>query len=283
MTAVSTHAGVEALVARCLLDPEFLRDAAVDGGAALTDRNLPPELLHDLAQLDLERVRQFAGFITKVQNNHLWKPFPFTRALMKYYGIEIETFAEFRGEHLALRATGASRDARIAAFADFLDERLGTRGGLPGLRDILRHERIGLELTTAAAPADSRFAREHNGPAGYAALVPAIRGVLRVATFTCNPIEIAATISRGEPGAVELEAGPVCLAYVGGPEAQQLRVLEIDELTAALLVRVDGRCSVGAIATSVAGETQSAQLVARVRPIFDAAQDAGIIALRGAA
>jgi len=273
MTTAAADAGVESLVARCLLEPEFLRAVAAGEEAGLSAQQR-----RDLAELDLERVGQFAGFITKVQNNHLWEPLPFTRALMKHYGIEIETFAAFRARHLVLRAARASRDEKVAAFIEFLDERLAAADGLPGLRDILRHERLRMELATAGRAAARHV--DAPRPPGFGALVPAARGVLRVASFAYDPLAIAATISRGALGAEELAAGPVCLAYVAGAEG--LRVLEVDELTAALLAHADGRRRVGEIVAIVAGEPVSEQLVARARPIFDAAEDAGVIVLRGA-
>lgn len=282
MTVAGAHANGESLVARCLLDPEFLRDAISDAATALAYRDLPPDLLLDLAELDLERVAQFAGFITKVQNNHLWEPLPFTRALMKHYRIEIDTFAAFQGRHLVLRASSASRATRIAAFAEFLDERLAARGWPPGLRDMLRHERLQLELATVERDDGATAADMPVAPGERHALVPVARKVMRVASFAYNPLEVAGIISRGELADAELTAAPVCLAYYAQPGSQQLRVLEIDELTAALLARVDGRAGIGEIAASVAGEAPSAQLAAHVRPIFDALSDAGIIVLCGA-
>lgn len=282
MTVADAHPGVESLVARCLLDPEFLRDATSNAAAALADRDLPPELLTELAELDLERVRQFAGFVTKVQNNHLWDPLPFTRALIKHYRIEIETFAAFHGRHVALRASCATRATRIAAFVEFLDERLAACGGHAGLRDMLRHERLRLELATVDHDAGAQATHAPVSPGEHPALVPVARSVIRVASFVYNPLEVAGIISRGELGYAELTASPVCLAYYAQPMSQKLRVIEIDELTAALLVRVDGHTAIGEIAASVAGEAPSRQLVAHVRPIFEALSDAGLIALRGA-
>jgi hypothetical protein len=281
MTRPAAAAQVESLIARCLLDADFLRDANADPVNALAARNLTTEAAAELEALDLARVRQFAGFITKVQHNHLWELTPYTRALLKHYGIEIETFAAYHGRHLELRERGASRSEKDEAFFAFLDELAASRDDVPGLRDILRHERIVLELQrlrrglqeggpgTAGEPRSERFA----------ACVPSVRGVLRIAAFDCDPLAIAATVSRGALDSDGVSARPVTLAYSAQSHAREPAILEVDDLTAALLGAVDGRRSVRAVVARVAGRSAPDELVARVRPILDAAIDAGVLTL----
>jgi hypothetical protein len=287
MSGAAVTTSVESLIARCLLDAAFLRDARADPARALAERNLGPEALPVLAAIDLSRVRQFAGFITKVQHNHLWESMPYTRSLMKHYGAEIEIFATFHGRHLDLRASHAPRTERLDAFGDFVDAYAAARDDVPGLRDILRHERIQMELRAqmssmsgAVDPLTTSAPDAAGRPTRYASLVPAVLGALRVASFEHDPLAIAAAVSRGDLPDGVLSAPPNTLAYAARPAARQLRVLEIDALTAALLVQVNGRRSIRAIAARVTGRAAPAVPVSRLRPIFDAARDAGLITLQ---
>jgi hypothetical protein len=278
---VTVGTGVDSILARCMLDAEFLGAVSADPEGALEGYDLDERSRVDFARLDFGRVRQFAGFVTKVQHNHLWESIPFTRALLKHYGLEIEAFAAYHGTHLRLRAEGASRQEKNDSFLDFLD-RYAADMAKPGLRDILRHERLELEVRQAAAaldgaePAVSSDARSA-GPFGLA--VPAVRGVLRLGRFEVSPLAIASSFVDGTFGEELLDKRPHCLAYWAEPGSGKLRILEVDELTGALLEEVDGHRSVRTVVRRALRAVSAAASVAELRPIFEAAAERGLLRL----
>src|SRR6266550_4698035 len=108
---------VNTIVARCLLEPYYLERFERDPRAEVAHLELDEPLRQELSSLDCQRVRRFGGFISKVQHNDLWDQFPYTRALLKFYGAELDTFAAYRGQHLSLgRAGRPSRETKIRSF-----------------------------------------------------------------------------------------------------------------------------------------------------------------------
>jgi len=108
---------VNTIVARCLLEPGYLERFERDPRAEVAHLDLDESARHELSSLDCRRVRRFGGFISKVQHNDLWDSFPYTRALLKLYGAELDTFAAYRGQHLELvRAGRPSRERRTKSF-----------------------------------------------------------------------------------------------------------------------------------------------------------------------
>lgn len=276
MSDAAANIGVESVMARCLLDADFLRAMSSDAASALASYDLDAAAWRDLVELDFTGVRHFAGFITKVQHNYLWYWVPYTRALVKRHRIEIEVFSAYHGRHLELRARQATRAERIASFLDHLGGYVAD-GRWPGLTEILRHERIQWEIEmsgpAAAAP------EPQAGAGRFADRVPTVRGSLRVGAFELSPLEIVAQLAGGEFCAERLVARPHCLVYWADPVGECLRILEADELTGALLAHVDGRRSVHAVVGSAIGETASEETLERVRPVFDAAVHGGLLAL----
>jgi hypothetical protein len=267
--------GVESVVARCLLDADFLQRARSDPAGTLAAYELDERARADFHALDFTRVGNFAGFITKVQHNYLWESMPYTRALLKHYAIEIEVFAAYHETHLALRKRGATRREKIGAFLEFLDAYITS--GYPGLRDVLRHERLQWEIESSQPSAAVTAPRPASGLPGE--LVPRIRGSLRVGWFELSPLEIVAQMSAGrfDPGQLSLDPGP--LVYWVDPAAEQLRIMRADSLTAALLSGIDGHSPVGAIVSRVAGRRADAAALARVQPVLDHAVQLGLLTL----
>jgi hypothetical protein len=279
---VTAGPGVDSILARCMLDAEFLAAVSADPERALEGYDLDERSRSDFTRLDFGRVRQFAGFITKVQHNHLWESIPFTRALLKHYGLEIAAFSAYHGTHLRLRAEGASRQEKSDAFFDFLD-RYASETARRGLRDILRHERLELELRQAGAPLEGSepAACLDARPAGpFRLAVPAVRGVLRLGRFEFSPLAVASSLVDGTFREELLERRPHCLAYWVEPGSGTLRILEVDELTGALLEEVDGRRSVRTVVRRALRKVAAAAGVAELRPIFEAAADRGLLRLR---
>lgn len=279
---VGATAAVESVLARCLLDADFLRAVGSDPAAALAGYDLDERTRRELVSLDVAKVRNFAGFVTKVQHNYLWDPMPFTRALLKHHGVEIELFAEYHARHLELRAQGASRAAKIDSFLDFVAAWVRADAH-PGLREVLLHERIQWELESLdAAPGPKPTSSPGRPLPPFCELVPRVRGPVRIARFELSPFEIVDQLSNGRFDPTSLSAWSGTLAYWADPASERMRILEVDDLTAALVSEADGRRSVRGVVSRVGGRPADDELVDRVRPVFEGAVDVGLLALEAA-
>ncbi len=280
MSDTGVRAGVESVLARCLLDADFLRQVASDPDRALAPYDLDEKARADFAALDFRGVQNFAGFVTKIQHNDLWESLPFTRALLKYYGIEIEAFAAYHGVHLRLRARHASRIEKVASFLAFLDDYVAARDDprLVGLRGVLTHERMEWEVRNAAVDDCVPDAEVGVEATPFGSLVPAARGAIRIASFRFSPLAIATHLASGTFDPADLVAHPHCLAYLVDSGSRRLRVLEVDDVTAALLAEVDGRRSVRTVVRRATGHPNIS--LSAFRPIFEAAVECGLLSLR---
>jgi hypothetical protein len=242
---------VNGVVARCLLEPGYLDQLAQDPQTELAALPLDDATRTELGRLDLEQVRRFGGFISKVQHNDLWDHFPYSRALLKFYGAELDTFAAYRYEHLSLlRAGRPSRDAKTASFLSFLENRLRGPAGrdCPGLLDVLTHERLQWEIARElldfdSAEADS-LARDSVDTEFDDRRIVVARDVLRAAALHYHPLELIARLREGGQGLTDIVPRPVCFCYQGCKDAESISVVEVDTLTATVLAGVDGRRSV---------------------------------------
>lgn len=281
---MTTTAGVESVVARCLLDAGFLAEMMTDPMGALSGYDLDEQARSDFDALDFSRVRNFAGFITKVQHNYLWRTTPYTRALLKLYGIEVAVFAAYHARHLELRGRQASGQERVGHFTDFL-RAYASDAVYPGLRDIALHERICWELENA------EFDRlPHHGcdrpqtdlpeqPPEPVQLVPQVRGPLRVASFAFDPLEAIERLTGASFDPCNLPRSPAPLAYWAEAETRQLKIMQTDALTAAILAAVDGHTSIEGIAGGLNDQLAAPDAVRRILPILQAAADRGLLQL----
>lgn len=273
---------VISILARCLLDTTFLQRVACDPASALADYPLDERSQADFLQLDVERVRNFAGFIAKVQHSYLWEAFPYTRALLKLYQIEIAVFVEYLPTHQRIHAEGAAREQKIASFVAFLHAYIDARGDarFPALRDLLTHERLLWELSQALGAGGAVAA-----PLAAAALdarqvdrlVPVVRGALRLGRFDYDPAQVIAGLREGLTDLSPLEARRRWLGYWAASAAGQPHVFELDDLAAALLSLVDGRGSIGTIIARVRERLPPGVRPAQLRPVFHAAFAQGLL------
>jgi hypothetical protein len=246
---------VNTLIARCMVDPEFLALLSSDREAALRCYDLDDRTRSDFAALDMRRVIGLAAVITKVQNNGLWQWIPYTRALTVRYGLEQEIFAAFHREHQALRAGPRTRDEQTRRFFDFLGHALAEwiPEETPALRDVFLHERLWWEMRTSIA-------------AG-------IPSALRVGFFSSSPHETIAAIREERFIPANVRRAPQCLVYSADLAAQTVRTLEVDEETARVLALADGTRTITAIARETGIDRR------RVRRLLDAAVDARLLTL----
>ncbi|WP_144440829.1 hypothetical protein [Streptomyces roseifaciens] len=245
---------MNSVVARCLLEPGYLDRLARDPQRELTALPVDEETRAAIGTLDVGQVRLFAGFVTKVQHNDLWDTFPRTRALLRYYGIELETFADYRAHYVEMcRAGKPSRAEKAARFLRFLERRLrdSARANCPGLLDVLIHERLQWEVTqevlghrrSAPVRPAAREVRAGSLDQRDQRVVVAC-DVIRVAALDHDPLEIAARLQDGGSALAHLEPKAVCFCYWGRTSEQTVSVLTVDTATAAVLSAVDGHRSV---------------------------------------
>jgi hypothetical protein len=280
-----SNAAVTSVIARCLLDATFLEHMAADPRAALSECALDERTRFALETLDIAQVRRFAGFIVKVQHSFLWESFPWTVKLLQAYGIELEVFASYLAQHQRLRRSpGLSRREKLAAFAAFLrgllNEGPGTRWA--ALLDVLTHEQAEWEIRTALAdePAERPQPCAPLAPDSREFLrqVPVVRGALRIARFSYDPCEIIALLAAGAPIPDRLAPQPCCLAYWGDVATQELRVLELDALSAVLLAQVNGRRSLRTVLRRGCAGLPAVPGLPAVRQLFGALAGRGVLA-----
>ncbi|SRR6266849_3557911 len=273
------NAVTTSILARCLLDAAFLEQMMQSPAAALEGYALDEKTHTDFLTLDIKRIRNFAGFITKVQHNYLWESFPYTRALLKYYKMEIEVFAAYLERHLQLRAEGVSRNQKIMSFMTFLSTYLASRDSsmFPGVREMLAHElmewAIRNQLIATVPPQWQTPSVDLSmlGARQFGKMVPLVCGALRVGSFTYDPLQIISHLKQGRFDPHTLSLHPRCLGYWGDSATQQLRILELDDISALLLSHVDGHSSIRTIVGRVTKQGPNGIRVSRFRPFFEAA------------
>lgn len=248
-----TTAAVQHFLARCVVDPPFLELARSDLQRALSGLDLTGQERREFLGLDLNRVRTFAGFVTKVQNNTLWHTFPYTRLLVDHYGLDLDLFSAYQAQHQCDRTDRVDRTQRTRHFAAFFPGWLASIGTThyPGLLDLFQHERIWFEqrlalqasLPDQGRPIDPALLDQEGRAAD--SLVPWIRGLLLIESFDHDPAHVIQALQTGGPALADLTALPRLLAYWGDRDSLQLRIFEVDVHLCELLGRVDGGHTVG--------------------------------------
>jgi hypothetical protein len=284
---MTTHA-VNSILARCLLEAEFLARLGSDRPAALGGYALDGGTRDELLAMDIAPVRKLAGFIVKVQNNHLWGPMPDTRALLKYYGVELQTFLGYQRTHHKLRAAGAPQRVKVTAFMRYLGARIraGAFADCPGLPEVFLHERclweVGDGFSGAGRPGagpDGDPPAGPRGPDGPECLRPAVRGALRVGRYRIDPFEVDRLLAEGRfaPGA--LAPSPCVLGYWRGPLEDRTRLLRLDTWSAAMLQLADGRRTVATITEELRGPGRAGVRTEDVGGFFEGAARLGVVRL----
>jgi len=286
-------APINSILARCLLDVGFLDRISCDPITVLQAYDLDDRTWTDFLRLDVNRVRYFAGFITKVQHNYLWESFPYTRALLKLYQIEIEVFTAYLAIYQQLRAQGAiSKDQKIESFMKFLLAYLepSKKVELPGLQEVIAHEHMEWEIRRALrgvespGPQRSQIDLSALSTRQLGRLVPVVQGAFRVNDFIRDPLVIVKQIAQGSFDPQEIPEQRQYLGYWGETATNQLHILELDDLSANLLSLVNGRRSIRVIIERVAKTMPYPIYPSELRPFFQALFNQGFLmaGLRGA-
>jgi hypothetical protein len=282
MTAAASGV-VEEIVARCLVEPAFLDAVRADPAGALAAYDLADSDRAAFQAADFGRLRQFSGFIGKVQHNFLWESFPATRRLLRRHGIELEVFARYRGLQLEPETRAAGQDEKIRRFLSFLEDYLDGSGRYPALQTVMRHERAVWEIRRAASPPAARCKGLRTKALArlpwreFARLVPGVNGVLRIETFNCDPVALTARVLEDRPS--RLRRRPRLMVYWLDRSTARLRTLAVETLPALLLSQVDGRRPIGAIVSVIRRRSLAEAPSSAFRPFFEDAARDGLISL----
>src|SRR6266849_7534536 len=135
---MTSHVSAEEILARCLTEPMFLDSLIADRDAALKVYSLDAETRAEFDRTDFRQIRQFSGFIGKVQHNYLWDFFPATRRLLRHYKLETNVFAEYRPIQLSPEVRSLDRREKTARFFVYLFDFITKHPEYPGLATVAR-------------------------------------------------------------------------------------------------------------------------------------------------
>jgi hypothetical protein len=243
---------VNGLLSKCLLVPDFLE--LLDSSPREALKGLPTDggVYDDFIALDKERLRRFSGFIAKVQHNHLWEWFPLTRRMLRFLGFESQVFTSYAATHQELRRQpGLKQAAKAETFLDFLQDFL-TRQGSTGARllDLTVHERalwmMSRRLTVMGEAATPPSAPHPGTGRLLGTHIPAVQGAVCLRQFAYHPVklaEAATKVSRFQ----RVRTAPTIILYWAVASRDDVRVLEVDSVTAVVLAEIDGSRTVRAI------------------------------------
>jgi hypothetical protein len=212
---------------------------------------------HDQAWpgLDVQRLRQITGFITKVRHNPVRFRLPLTMRALAAAGIEIDSFADLAPEFSTRRRQGLSDEERTALFVAALERWLQPSDDVHRLvADVLAHELTMLELAghdpvpppavDAVVDGDSR---------------PRVRAGVRILHLTVHPPDVA-DVSRDGVLPSDVDRAPRCYAYIPTPAGP--RVKSVEPAIVPLLELADGSSSIAEIATALDIESAAEGLAA---------------------
>ena len=232
-----------AMIARSLVDIGFLEEIdnrqilSSDGEAALQT-------------LDLVRLRQFAGFITKVRHNYLWEELPYTRQLILLYGLETRVFTDYSPIfQTSVRDKELTRADKTHLFVEFLKRFLASdtrRTRFPALRDVLMHEWILLQMRNLATDGIPQRTQPETKRIDFQRVTAKTRiwifGHIRCASFEYCPLEVISALSTGKkPAFVHHLEGDKAFVYWKRSSAETLEIFECDWLTFTILSLVVDR------------------------------------------
>jgi hypothetical protein len=274
---------INSILARCLLDYNFLEQILQNPIVALSEYGIAEDVRKEFSNCGIS-IRNFSAFIAMVQHNYLWTFYPCTRALLKYYKMEIEVFSAYLELHLQLRNSGATRDQKIVAFLEFFQNYLNENRvkNCIGLYDMLIHERIISEIrvelnqnqTTDLLSQIIDLATLKSITFGR--IIPKVSGILRVAWFSYDPLQIVVRLAQGSFSPDELTYRPRFLVYWVNTTTKQLRIFEIDYLSYLLFSEVNGRRSIRNIRDRVRKKLTSPISTSELRTFFEMLFQEGI-------
>jgi hypothetical protein len=257
---------IQAVVARCLVDPEFLPAAPRRAPrlARGTRRTAKPSATreHQTAASDdfaalaasdlfapdcLERLSLFRGFIVKVKHNSVRRALPLTFRLLLAVGKELAFFRYYAPSYLAVRSSGPlALERQVQLMAKHLPRFLEADTSLAGraVADVLMHEMALWSLRANCV--------EIQPPQSAGAI--AWRGEMEIRRYGTDVLHACAALAaRDIEPARDLRDRDHALAYWRPSDCDAVEIFDIDDLTALLFSMVDGHRSLADIAAQLAG------------------------------
>lgn len=272
---------VSAILARCLVEPQFHRTLSSDPQGVLRGYGLTGDLRSSFGRFEFEKLELFGGLITQTQHNFLWESFPYSRALMKRYGIELFIFSSYR--RTVSRRAGLSNQERTREFTDFLRHFLMTvkdKHSHPGLFEILKHERLQWELqqiTETHSPKAKTIAREiPSRSLDVDRLIPDFPAYVRFEEYRYDPMEIVSAMESRDFDLSRLKPRLRGFLYRLDHSTSKLSVFQTTSAACRLFQKVDGRRSVGSILRASTSKRPKREL----RRYFESACASDLIELR---
>lgn len=279
LTKIGANSTVSTILARCLTEPAFAVKVSEDPATTLRNYQMAPPLRLAFGQFEFSKLQLFGALITQTQHNFLWETFPYSRELLKYFGIELSSFKSYRERPEFEATVGLPRKAKIDAFTNYLRQSLTGANGqrYPGLLEVLTHERISWELN------ETSIDRHANDPATTRAfprrareidrLIPRFPKTVRFAEHRYNPIKIINALKNHEFEPQRLRVRTVRLFYRIDLTVTQLSVFEANATVWQLFKRVNGERSLGSIVAAVAAKHPNHEM----RRYFESAWEGGLI------
>ncbi len=264
---------MQALIAEYIVNPAFAKLAQKNPKLSSSDSPITQEVSDEF----LQRLRRFAGFVTKVQNNHLWEELPYTRALLRILGIEHDVFSVFHRQHFALKANrNISRDDRTCHFLEFLTKWIR---GFPEpnrifLQTTVKYETILFRMRRSKQQAttlyESRFASKPRTKAMAHTLM--LNGQLQIGYFRDDPVIVLESIVANRLPPVDRK--PSARHYAFWQIEGEPITFRIKPFIASLLKRIDGETTAEELIHSIESTRNTA---AKIDAALLALIDRGIV------
>jgi hypothetical protein len=283
---------IQALAARCLVDPEFLPTALRHRDAGASDPHRPAPATSAAGSTDagesaacaasrlfgkdeLARVALFRAFIVKVKHNPVRNALPLTFRLLALLGEELAFFRSYASSFLAHRSGGPlplELQTQLATehLRQFLEP--GERLAAAAVGDVLDHELTLADFRRSPLP-QANQARDD-----------AIRwrGRLEAKRYGTDVMHACAALAaRNADPARDLRRRELCLAYWRPVDSDVVEVFEVDELTAFLFSMVDGGRTLADIAGQLAALELEQITLSDLRAFFGELAARGLIEQRG--
>jgi hypothetical protein len=226
---------VHAMLAAAMANPELLEHWRSSSSARKKT---------GAAALDLEKLHQFSGLVTKVRHNDVRLIAPFTFKLLDVFGISVEVFAAYAIQAHSLRKVGAnSPSEKLQSLSSFLEQWLDHGNRLHSLVwDLIRHESAIHTLQNAAASTMNQSVvpiAQQLSPRQ----TPAPRKFV-LHEMTCNPVELVRKL-RSQNRKFQMPSREQhYFAYCSGGDTERIQVLELDAIGSLILDLADGSRSI---------------------------------------
>jgi hypothetical protein len=271
---------IMSVLARCVVEPDFLALILRDPEAALASYPCSPDLQQELLGHDYGSVQQFAGFVTKVKNNPTWPHFPHTRIALIRHGLEADFFVGYSSDHTLLRQSdNRAPHARIDHFYDHLKVFLevSPSTAAPQCLALLEHEYT-LYILKAEAPSPesstgSRFKEQMLSDHA----VPVLTNQARLIHLEYPPLDLARRTEAGN-SLDSVQPGECWLLY--RRRGDQIQVTRQEGLAVLAISAINGQRTFAEIFELLVKAVGMQLDQADLRPFFEELFRAGVWEVR---